>query len=145
MTVQAQPARYHTVIPYLVIENAAQCVDFLVAAFGAREEGGRMPAPGGKIGHTELRLGDSLIMLADATAEFPAHNAMIHIYVPDADAAYLKALASGGTSAREPATQFYGDRVAAVNAFGIYWSLATHVEDVSPEEMQRRVAKLMGG
>lgn len=94
--------------------------------------------------HAELRLGDSVIMLSDASPEFPARSAMIHIYVPDTDAAYRRAVAAGAKPIREPADQFYGDRSAGVeDAFGNYWWIATHVEDIPPEEMERRATEAM--
>jgi uncharacterized glyoxalase superfamily protein PhnB len=139
MAVKAQPDRYHTIVPYLVVKDAAKCIDFVKAMLDAREEGGRMQMPDGRIGHCELRIGDSILMMAGANDQFPPRTGMIHIYVPDVDAAYRRGLAAGGTSAREPANQFYGDRMAGIEAFGTYWSLATHVEDVPEAEMMRRM------
>jgi len=139
MAVKPIPEGYHSVTPYLVVKNAAGLIDFMKQALGA-EETFRMPGPGGAIRHAEMRIGDSLVMLADAAgAENPPMPAMIHLYVPDADGLYKRALQLGATSLREPADQFYGDRSAGVkDAFGNHWWLATHVEDVSPEEMERR-------
>ena len=140
MAVQPIPEGYHSVTPYLIVEGAAKLIDFAKAAFGA-EERSRMAGPGGAIMHAEISIGDSVVMLSDAMAEFPPTKAMIHLYVPEVDAAYRSALAAGATSEREPADQFYGDRSASVrDAFGNRWYVATHVEDVSPEEMEKRAA-----
>jgi len=144
MAVQPIPDGYHTVTPYLVLEGAAKFIDFAKQAFGA-EETFRMAGPDGKIGHAELKIGDSMIMLGDAPgAQSGPMPGMLHLYVPDADASYKRALQAGATSLREPADQFYGDRSAGVkDAFGNQWWLATHIEDVAPEEMQKRAAAAM--
>ena len=102
-----------------------------------------MPGPGGTIGHAEMRIGDDIVMLADAGPENPARSAALVLYVNDCDSTYRKALDAGGTTEMEPEDQFYGDRRAGVNAFGISWWIHTHVEDVSPEEMQKRMAAMM--
>src|SRR3990170_756028 len=139
MAVKPIPEGYHSVTPYLVVKNAAGLIDFMKEALVA-EETFRMPGPGGVIMHAEMRIGDSMVMLADAAgAENPPMPAMIHLYVQDADGVYKRALQLGATSLREPADQFYGDRSAGVkDAFGNQWWIATHVEDVPPEEMERR-------
>jgi uncharacterized glyoxalase superfamily protein PhnB len=140
MAVRPIPEGYHTVTPYLIVENAAALIDFMKQAFGA-EERMRMPQPDGKIGHAEMSIGDSVIMLSDATSEFGTMPAMIHLYVDDTDSVYKTSLAAGAMSVREPADQFYGDRSAGIkDAFGNQWWLATHVEDVPPEEMEKRAA-----
>jgi uncharacterized glyoxalase superfamily protein PhnB len=142
MAVKPIPDGYHSVTPYLVLENASAFIDFAKQALDA-EERMRMPQPDGKIGHAELSIGDSVVMLSDASAEFPPMPAMIHLYVEDADAVYKRAIAAGASSVREPADQFYGDRSAGVkDAFGNQWYFATHVEDVSPEEMEKRMAAM---
>jgi uncharacterized glyoxalase superfamily protein PhnB len=130
------PKGYHTVTPYLAVKGAAQLLDFVKRAFGAKERM-RMPGPNGTIMHAEITLGDSIVMLADPpTDPMPA---MIHIYVKNVDSVYKAALKAGAESVREPADQFYGDRSAGVkDAFGNQWWLSTHVEDVSPKEMQKR-------
>jgi PhnB protein len=139
MSVNPIPEGYRTVTPYLVVEGAASVMDFAKQAFGA-EEKFRMDAPGGKVGHAELMIGDSMVMLGDAGGENPAMPAMIHLYVDDCDATYERALAAGGTSVREPENQFYGDRSAGVrDSTGNLWWIATHVEDVPEDEMARRV------
>jgi len=137
------PDGYHAVTPYLIVEGADKLIDFMEVAFGAVERM-RMPGPGGVVGHAEMQIGDSVVMHADsAGAEnkvtFPA---MIHLYVEDTDGAYKAALAAGATSDREPADQFYGDRNAGVrDPFGNLWFISTHVEDVPPDEMERRSAE----
>jgi uncharacterized glyoxalase superfamily protein PhnB len=138
MTVKPIPEGYHTVTPYLVVQGAAQLIDFLKQAFAA-EEIQRMTRPDGSIGHAEVRIGDSRVMLGEAGGEFKPMPAMLHLYMEDADAVYQRALLAGATSLREPVDEFYGDRMAGVkDQFGNQWWIATHIEDVSPEEMVRR-------
>jgi PhnB protein len=139
MAVSPIPEGYRTVTPYLVVEGATNVLEFVKQAFGA-EEKFRMDAPGGKIGHAEVQIGDSIVMMGDAGAENPAMPAMIHLYVDDCDATYERALVAGGTSEREPTDQFYGDRSAGVrDSAGNLWWIATHVEDVPEEEMAKRI------
>lgn len=138
MAVKPVPDRYHTVTPYLVVRNVSGLIDFMKQVFEA-EELERFHRPDGSITHAEVRIGDSVVMMGEASGEFEPVPAMLHVYQEDADAAYRRALAAGATSMQEPADQFYGDRTAGVkDAFGNQWWLATHVEDVSPEEMRRR-------
>ena len=138
MAVKPVPEGYHSVTPYLVVNGAARLIEFMKDVFGA-EETFRMG--GDTIMHAEVRLGDSVIMLGDANPEHPPRATMLHIYLPDADAAYRRALAAGAKSVREPADQFYGDRSGAfVDEFGNHWWVATHIEDVPPDEMERRAA-----
>ena len=130
MAVKPIPEGYHTFTPYFVVEGASDFMEFVKKAFGAQEIY-RFPAPGGKVGHAEVRVGDSVMMLADTNPEFPPSKMVSYLYVPDVDATYKKALASGARSQREPANQFYGDRVATVmDRWGNTWSIGTHVEDV---------------
>jgi PhnB protein len=137
-----KPEGYQTVTPYLVVQGADRLIEFIQQALGA-EERSRMPGPNGTIGHAELQIGDSVVMLADAPGPGDVMPAMLSIYVEDADVTYQRALQAGATSLREPRTEFYGDRMAAVQDFaGNKWYFATHVEDVSEEEMQRRAAEL---
>jgi PhnB protein len=139
MAVNPIPEGYRTVTPYLVVEGATNVLEFVKQAFGA-EEKFRMDAPDGKIGHAEVQIGDSIVMMGDAGEENPAMPAMIHLYVDDCDATYERALAAGGTSEREPTDQFYGDRSAGVrDTTGNLWWIATHVEDVSEDEMAKRI------
>lgn len=139
MAVKPVPEGYRTYTPYFVVEGASDFIEFLKNAF-AGQELFRFPAPGGKIGHAEVRVGDSMLMLADSSPEYPPARMVSYLYVPDVDATYKKAVAAGGQSKREPANQFYGDRVATVaDRWGNTWSVGTHVEDVSPEELERRM------
>ncbi len=143
MPVKAIPEGYHTITPYLVVNGAAKVLDFVKQAFGAQEIV-RMPGPNGTIGHAEVKIGDSVVMMADATAQYPAQPARLLLYVPNVDEIYQRALKLGGKSEREPADQFYGDRNAGIiDPAGNRWFIATHIEDVSPEEMKRRAAKAM--
>jgi len=142
MAVNPIPGEYGSVTPYLVVNGASGLLDFAKQTFGALELMS-MPGPGGTIGHAEMRIGDDIVMLADAGPENPARSAALVLYVNDCDSTYRKALDAGGTTEMEPEDQFYGDRRAGVNAFGISWWIHTHVEDVSPEEMQKRMAAMM--
>lgn len=145
MAVKAVPDEYHTVQPYLIVDGAAKLIDFVTQAFGA-EERMRMPGPDGKIMHAEVQIGDSVIMLADANADFGAMPTTVLLYMEDVDAVYKKALAAGATSERGPEDMFYGDRSAGVrDAFGNRWWIHTHIEDVSPEEMGKRAAAMAQG
>jgi uncharacterized glyoxalase superfamily protein PhnB len=139
MAVKPVPEGYSTFTPYYVVEGASDFIEFLKKAFGAQEMF-RFPAPGGKLGHAEVKVGSSMVMLADATAEYQPSRMNSYLYVPDVDATYKKAVAAGAQSKREPSNQFYGDRVCTViDRWGNTWSIGTHVEDVSPEEMERRM------
>jgi PhnB protein len=146
MPVQPVPEGYHTVTPYLAVDDATAAIDFYQRAFGAKERG-RMAAPDGKIGHAELEIGDALIMLSDPFPQFQARppkeiggtSVGVFLYVDDVDAVYKQAIDAGATSTMEPADQFWGDRFGSVtDPFGHSWQIATHVEDVSPEEMAKR-------
>jgi PhnB protein len=138
------PDGYHSVQPYLIFKSAAAAIDFYTKAFGAKQRL-RMEKDG-HIGHAELEIGDSCVMLADEHPEIGARSpehyggspVSLVVYVPDCDAVYKNALAAGATSEREPVDQFYGDRMAGVkDPFGYRWHIATHIKDVSVEEMQR--------
>ncbi len=145
------PAGYHTVTPYLVVNNAAAAIDFYKRAFGAKEVM-RMDGPQGKIGHAELKIGDSTIMLAD---EMPGARERspqslggtatgIFLYVEDVDAAFKQATTAGAKVDTPLADMFWGDRYGKLSdPFGHSWSLATHKEDVAPEEMGRRAKEAM--
>jgi PhnB protein len=144
------PDGYHSITPYLVIKGAAAAIDFYKKAFGAIEVM-RMPQPDGRVGHAELKFGDSFVMLAD---EFPELNVVgpqtlgnspvgILLYVDDVDAVFNRALSLGATANKPLADQFYGDRNGTViDPFGHKWTIATHKEDVSAQEMERRMAAL---
>ena len=140
MTVKPIPEGYHTVTPYLVVQGVAQLIDFLKQAFEA-EEIQRMTRPDGTISHAEVRIGDSVVMMGKASGDFKHMPAMLHLYVEDTDAVYRRALQAGATSLREPEDQFYGDRTGGVqDSFGNQWWIATHIEDVSADEMAKRAA-----
>jgi PhnB protein len=138
MSVRPVPEGYHSLTPYLIVEDAEKFIDFASRAFDAKELH-RSNAPDGSIMHAELQIGDSRIMLGQATDKWkPVHGAFYY-YVQDTDAAYKRALEAGGESTMEPADQFYGDRNAGIkDPFGNHWWIATHKEDLSPEEMKRR-------
>ena len=151
MTVKPIPDGYHTVTPYLICRGAAKALEFYKSAFGATEVM-RLDGPGGAIMHAEIQIGDSRIMMAD---EFPEMNAIapqspgssgvsICLYVEDADSMVAQATAAGAKIQRPLQDQFYGDRMATLeDPFGHVWSIATHIEDVSPEEIQRRMEEMM--
>ena len=153
MAVKPIPAGYHSVTPYLILDDAARALEFYKKAFGAVELM-RMPAPGGRIGHAEMRIGDSPVMLADENPQMNAKSPrafggspmFLMVYVPDVDATVAQAVAAGGRLERPVANQFYGDRMGGIeDPFGYHWHIATHVEDVPPDELERRAAKAMGG
>jgi uncharacterized glyoxalase superfamily protein PhnB len=139
MPIKPVPDGYHTITPYLVVPGAAKVVDFVKKAFGA-EIIHHMAKPDGTLMHAEIQIGDSRIMLGDASgAKSGAMPGVLYMYVPDCDAVYRKALQAGGTSISEPADQFYGDRHGGVmDSAGNQWWIATHKEDVSSEEMMKR-------
>jgi PhnB protein len=134
----AVPEGFHTVTPYFVVNDAAAFLEFLKRAFGATEQF-RMPGPDGSIMHAQTQVGSSKLMLGSAG---PGHNAMpmmMYLYVPDADAAYAKAVAGGGTSLHAPRDEFYGDRAGAVkDPFGNSWWIATHKEDLTHDQIAAR-------
>jgi PhnB protein len=142
------PDGYHTATPYLIVKGAAQAIEFYKKAFGATELM-RMPQPGGKIGHAEIKIGDSPIMLADESPDVGARSPQsiggspvsIMLYVEDVDKIFSHAVAAGAKVKRPVADQFYGDRTGGIeDPFGHLWYIATHKEDVSPEEMRKRAA-----
>ncbi len=138
MAVKPIPDNYPRVIPYLIVEDVSKQMEFLIKVFGAKESE-KMTLPDGSINHAEVRIGESVIMMGKSSREWPPIPAMIYIYVEDTDSAYKKAVEAGAQSLMEPADQFYGDRNAGVkDPFGNSWWIASHVEEVSPEEMKRR-------
>lgn len=145
MAVNYKPEGYYDVTPYIVVDGADKLIDFMTQAFGAKERM-RMPGPGGKVGHAEMEIGDSVIMLADsATADNNrTATAMINLYVKDSDATFKEAVAAGGKVDQDLETKFYGDRGGSViDAWGNLWFISTHVEDVPPEEMPKRAQEFM--
>ncbi len=143
MAVTPIPEGYHTVTPYLVVQGVPKLIDFLKQAFDAQEIM-RMPRPDGTIMHAEVRVGDSAVMMGEARGEFKPMPGSLYLYVDDTDATYQRALQAGATSLMEPADQFYGDRHAGVvDAVGNHWWIATHIEDVLPEELARRAEAFM--
>jgi PhnB protein len=147
------PEGYRRVTPYLIVDGAAAAIDFYTSVFGASERM-RMDGPEGKVGHAELEIGDSVIMLAD---EHPEANARgprstggtpvsLHMYVEDADSVFERAVDAGAKPMRPVEDQFYGDRLGSFeDPFGHHWHVATHVEDVSPDEMSKRMAEAAPG
>ncbi len=152
MAVNPIPDGYPRVAPYLSVNGAADAIAFYASVFGATERV-RMPGPDGKVAHAEVQIGDSVIMLADASDEtgpdpkqLGGSPVGVMVYVADVDATYRSAIDAGAESTMEPADQFYGDRMCAfTDPFGHKWNVASHVEDVSPDEMGRRAAEMMGG
>lgn len=143
MAVNPIPKGYHTVTPYLTVPDLPAMIEFMKAAFGAVQTEGVEDASG-KVRHAEVRIGDSMVMIGQARDDWKARPAALYLYVEDCDAMYQKAIAAGAKSLMEPATAFYGDRSGGVeDAQGNYWWIATHVEDVSPEEMARRAKENM--
>jgi PhnB protein len=147
----AAPAGYHTVTPYLTIKGAAKAIDFYKSIFGASERT-RMETPDGRIGHAEIQIGDAVVMLSDewpemghsGPAAFGGSPVALHIYLDDVDATAERAVAAGATMKQPPKDEFWGDRMGTiVDPFGHIWLIATHVEDVPEEEMQRRAEAAM--
>lgn len=150
MSVKPVPEGFHSVTPYLFVRNASQAIEFYKKAFGATELM-RFPGPGGKIGHAELRIGDSPVMLADEFPEMGARGPQslggaginLLIYVPDVDSRFAQAVAAGAKVTRPIKDQFYGDRSGTLtDPFGHVWTIATHKEDIPMEEMHRRAKEM---
>lgn len=150
-----QPIRdgYRGMTPYLCVKGASEAIEFYTRAFGA-EEVMRVTGPGGVVGHAELKIGDGMVMLADEHPDMGftgprtlgGSPVVIHLYVPDVDAFVRRAIDAGATALRPLADQFYGDRACKLeDPFGHIWNFATHIEDVSPEEIQRRADAMYGG
>ncbi len=136
MAVKPIPDGYHTITPYVIANEAAKLITFLTKVFDAKEIY-RMDGPNGTVGHAEIRIGDSRIMLADSSDTHKAMPVMLYLYVEDVDSVYKKALEAGGESIAEPKDQFYGDCHSAVRDHsGNQWWIATHIKDATPEEMK---------
>jgi len=151
MSIGPIPTGYHSVIPYLIVDDAAAAIEFYKQVLGASEMM-RMPM-GDKIGHAELKIGDSHIMLADAMPEMNYHDprhyggtpVSVMVYLPDVDAVYGRAMGAGAKEEKALADQFYGDRSGTfIDPFGHRWTVATHIEDVSDEEIKRRLDAMHG-
>ncbi|MGH8854680.1 MAG: VOC family protein [Telluria sp.] len=148
---KAIPEGFHSLTPHLVCEGAADAIAFYQKAFGAVQID-RMPGPGGKIMHASLRIGDSVLMLADAFPEWGSRGPLalqgtavtLHLYVPDADAVWATAVAAGAKPVMPLENTFWGDRYGQVDdPFGHRWAIATHLRDMTPEEIQEEMAKSM--
>src|SRR6266446_2265025 len=153
MAVKPIPEGYHSVTPYLIIRGAAEAIDFYKRVFGATELM-RMPGPDGKLGHAEIRIGDSAIMLADEHPEMGHRSPQslggagvsLMVYVERVDEVFKRAVASGAKELQPVKDQFYGDRSGTLqDPFGHTWTVATHIEDIPPDEMRRRAEKFMQG
>jgi PhnB protein len=151
MSVKPIPDGYHTAQPYLAMDDANKAIEWYKQAFGATERL-RMDGPGGTVGHAELEIGDSVVMMSDpfpqastkAPRELGGTTASVMLYVEDVDAFVKQAVDAGATMTMEVGDQFWGDRMGSfTDPFGHSWSIATHVEDVSPEEMEKRAAEFM--
>lgn len=147
------PAEYPRVMPYLIVDGAAAAIDFYTSVLGATERM-RMPGPDGRIGHAELEIGESVIMLADENPDMGIRGpkaiggtpVTLHVYVEDSDAAFERAVNAGASSLRPVENQFYGDRSGQFeDPFGHRWNVATHVEDVPADEMEKRAATALAG
>jgi PhnB protein len=145
------PDDYPRVTPYLIVDGAGAAIDFYCSVLGATERV-RMPAPDGRIGHAELQLGNSMIMLADENAQMDVRGprtiggtpVSLHVYVEDSDAAFERAVQAGAKALQAVEDRFYGDRSGQFeDPFGHRWNVSTHVEDVAPEEMSKRAAAAM--
>lgn len=140
MTVNFIPDGFHTVTPYLTVQGAKQLLEFMKTAFDA-EEVLCMEQPDGTIRHAAVKIGDSMVELAEAKEAWTPMPGAIHLYVSDTDAVYQRALQSGAVSLQEPADMYYGERGAAVkDPVGNHWYIATHIEALSPEELAKREA-----
>jgi PhnB protein len=151
MSVKPIPDGYHTLTPHMIVRDAARAIEFYKQAFGAAERGGVMKGPDGKVMHAELRIGDSIVMLAD---EFPQYGSMsplssggsgmaLHIYVEDVDSAFDRATQAGATVEMPLTDMFWGDRYGKLaDPFGHKWSIATHKRDMSSEEMDKEMNQM---
>ncbi len=142
MAVSPTPPGYSTLTPSCCLRDCARAIEVYRKVFGA-ETSARFDSPDGRVAHCELRFGDSILMMGDSTPDHPAFDAHLMIYVPDCDAVVQRAVAAGFTVKEPPSNKFYGDRNArVVDPFGNEWYVSTHVEDVSEEEMRRRMKEM---
>jgi PhnB protein len=136
------PPGFHTVTPYLIVNGAEKVISFMQQAFDASHDHEPTMRPDGKLMHATLKVGNSMVMLAESSEHAQATPVMLYLYVPDVDAAYRKALQAGATSVMEPADRFYGDRTGGVkDPAGNSWFLGTHIENVAPAELKKRAAE----
>jgi PhnB protein len=143
MPVPPIPPGLHTIQPYFIARGVPRLIDFCKQAFAATEMH-RSTTPDGTVMHAQLKIGDSMVMMGEAHAQWTPMPAAIYMYVPDVDATYAKAIAAGGESLAAPSDQFYGDRMSGVKDLcGNMWWIATHVEDVPADELERRQAEAM--
>jgi uncharacterized glyoxalase superfamily protein PhnB len=138
------PAGYHAVQPYLIVNGARALIEFIETVFGAQQAELMETPDGSRVMHGEVKIGDSTVMVADAQGPWQPMPAAMYVYVPDVDETYKKGMAAGGTSVMEPADQFYGDRHGGIkDRWGNLWWIATRVENVSKEELERRSREYM--
>lgn len=139
----SKPKGYHDVTPYLHVVGAAKLIEFMKNVFGA-EETDRMSLADGVVMHAEMKIGDSMIMLSEATGKSKPMPAMIYLYVEDVDTTYKKALEAGAVSIKQPKNEFYGDRSGGVkDQTGNQWWISTHIEDLTPDELHQREEEFM--
>ena len=140
MAVNPIPEGFHSVTPYLIVQDVPKLLDFLVQAFAA-EEIHRMTKPDGSVMHAQVKIGDSMVMMGQASGDYNPMPSMLYLYVEDVDSTYKQALQAGATVVREPRNEFYGDRSGGVKGpCGNEWWIATHVEDVPPDDLAQREA-----
>ncbi|HEY8750638.1 MAG TPA: VOC family protein [Tepidisphaeraceae bacterium] len=145
MAVQAIPAGFHTITPYMMVKDGVRLIAFLKKALGAEVRHLSM-GPDGLVMHATLQIGDSMLMMTDARKDWPAQPTGVYLYVADVDAWYRRAMGAGAESINEPRNEFYGDRMGGIkDPSGNMWWIASHVEDVSDEEMKRRQEKMFAG
>ncbi len=143
--VKPVPEGHHTVSPYLLVNGASDLLDFLREAFGAEEVVRFTTSDGTRTHHAEVRIGDSIVMLADATDAYPPMPAMVHLYVEDTDSVHKRALKAGAVSLRDPSDQLHGERSSGVkDRWGNQWWIATRIEDLSKGEIEKRMATRSG-
>lgn len=141
MAVNPIPEGYHTITPFLVVKDARKLIEFMKKAFDAEVK--HISENDGVVMHGEVKIGNSILMIAEENVNAPASSTGLYLYVTNTDVMYKKAIAAGAASIMEPADQFYGDRNAGVKDFaGNSWWIATHIEDVSPEELKRRMTEM---
>jgi len=144
MSVNPIPEGFTTITPYLIVEDADRLVEFVERVFGG-ELLLKMPGETGRISHGEMKVGNSIFMFSETAGEWQPTRTLLHLYVADVDATYQKALNAGAVSVKEPKDEFYGDRASCVkDSLGNFWSIATHIEDVSEEEIKKRLSARAG-